>query len=801
MKKAMCALALLLAIALLPWTAGIGAASGEAEAERVDKTLTVPKGRDQEAFLLRDGYAATYMIFKNESVLHVTFGSPAKQLVTVWESEPEEVELRCYAGEELLLKTKPELPYLSSITELPDGTTEVELVMGKRGEVHLSEIYAYGEGTLPETEYQWQTPESPDVLLVVAYPGDEYRFFGGLLPKLVNDGANVAICYIADHSRQRLEEAFQALWTVGVRNYPVQLHVKSKLSLEYQHLSRSWKQGNAERLLTETLKELKPKVIVAPSPSEDGFPEQRLAGECTQNVCGKNTKLFKKLYFAEDSKNATVIADEPLALFGGETANAVAGSLFSMIHSADFMEYSVYESGAFRLAQSQPGSDSKKDSLFENLTVELHPPVTPTPVPTDTPEPTEEPTAEPTEAPTAEPTEEPAAQPTDTEAATAAPAEPQSTPETPVQTPAPNPKRGLFSCAGKEETPVPTAVPTPEPIDEPAEEVIVFLTPEPTEVPTPIPTPEPTEEPTPTPTPESTPEPKSEHYLDEGEEEQVVEDRENGYWSFRDQSTHIEIRRVNANDREGKVQVYFIAHVWMNRNMHRSGFGDEGRSGRTSQKAYRIARRYGAVLLITGDNIVNMDAEVKGALIRDGNVYNRGRKADLMAWNERELTFDLFEKGMSVEELLERGYRDVYSFGPILMQDGQLTPNLNKDRLGVNNPRTGVGVVEPGHFVLIVADGRQADYAIGLKLEEFAQLFKDEGCVSAYNLDGGVSAAMVFMGEHLNTHLNIKDRSKQRNLPDGLLFGHTFSLPDEMDPPPEHDGIRTDADDQLLITR
>jgi exopolysaccharide biosynthesis protein len=115
------------------------------------------------------------------------------------------------------------------------------------------------------------------------------------------------------------------------------------------------------------------------------------------------------------------------------------------------------------------------------------------------------------------------------------------------------------------------------------------------------------------------------------------------------------------------------------------------------------------------------------------------------------------------------------------------------------NPRTGIGVVEPGHFVLIVADGRQKDYAIGLSLVDFANLFKEEGCVSAYNLDGGVSAAMVFMGEHLNTHLNIKDYSQQRNLPDALLFGHTLLLPDENDPAPEFTGIRTGADDQLII--
>ena len=51
MKKAFCALAVLLAIALLPWMT-VNAASGEAEAQRFSATLTVPKGREEEAFLL-----------------------------------------------------------------------------------------------------------------------------------------------------------------------------------------------------------------------------------------------------------------------------------------------------------------------------------------------------------------------------------------------------------------------------------------------------------------------------------------------------------------------------------------------------------------------------------------------------------------------------------------------------------------------------------------------------------------------------------------------------------------------------
>lgn len=55
------------------------------------------------------------------------------------------------------------------------------------------------------------------------------------------------------------------------------------------------------------------------------------------------------------------------------------------------------------------------------------------------------------------------------------------------------------------------------------------------------------------------------------------------------------------------------------------------------------------------------------------------------------------------------------------------------------NPRCGIGQIAPGHFVAILADGRQDNYSNGLTLTQFAELFIEEGCTMAYNLDGGVS--------------------------------------------------------------
>ena len=116
------------------------------------------------------------------------------------------------------------------------------------------------------------------------------------------------------------------------------------------------------------------------------------------------------------------------------------------------------------------------------------------------------------------------------------------------------------------------------------------------------------------------------------------------------------------------------------------------------------------------------------------------------------------------------------------MENGEVRPNLNRYPYfdaDYQRSRTGVGQVEPGHFVVIVVDSEKQGVARGLRFAEFAELFKKEGCVSAYNLDGGQSVDIVFMGVYL------RERPTRRHPPDSLLFGHTFALPKESDPSPD----------------
>ena len=53
-----------------------------------------------------------------------------------------------------------------------------------------------------------------------------------------------------------------------------------------------------------------------------------------------------------------------------------------------------------------------------------------------------------------------------------------------------------------------------------------------------------------------------------------------------------------------------------------------------------------------------------------------------------------------------------------------------------------------------MVDGRQSGYSDGMTLVELANTFADLGCETAYNLDGGATAMMVFEGSLVNHPTN-----------------------------------------------
>lgn len=305
-----------------------------------------------------------------------------------------------------------------------------------------------------------------------------------------------------------------------------------------------------------------------------------------------------------------------------------------------------------------------------------------------------------------------------------------------------------------EEEAEPTAAPTME------------VTTAPTE--TPKATEEPTPEPTETPEPTATPNPWEELF---SEEETYFSDFDEGHWQYRSENLYIDIERITTELGENKPLVYYVADIYMREySSYRSGV-------RSYTAPWKFARSEKAVLAITGDNLVGEEKELKGCLIRKGKLYADFGKADTMVIGKNMDLQVYFPEEVDGGKLLDSGVRDSYSFGPILVRDGVINENAGKHRVAGHNPRCGVGMVEPGHWVAITTDGRQGGYSVSIDLYTFAQLFADRGCRVAYNLDGGSSTAMVFMGDILNVHAGHGTSDVMRPWTDALMWGYSESVP------------------------
>ncbi len=94
---------------------------------------------------------------------------------------------------------------------------------------------------------------------------------------------------------------------------------------------------------------------------------------------------------------------------------------------------------------------------------------------------------------------------------------------------------------------------------------------------------------------------------------------------------------------------------------------------------------------------------------------------------------------------------NVFDFGPALVVDGEIQPIPANDHCNMHryNPRCAIGQTGPLEYILVVVDTvthHVRNNREGVVGEELAQFMLEQGCLQAYNLDGGNSAMMVFHG-------------------------------------------------------
>ena len=253
-------------------------------------------------------------------------------------------------------------------------------------------------------------------------------------------------------------------------------------------------------------------------------------------------------------------------------------------------------------------------------------------------------------------------------------------------------------------------------------------------------------------------------FLDSGEF--VFEDAENGVWRYASETLRIEIYR---REQKKPARVWYEAEV----------FCAEGSTGprmiandpehwkiaANMEYPYKIARKTGTVLALSND-FAQLRLQQKksrpGIIIRDGKV-----------WSDRT-------KKQGVKDFPNLDCLAIWPDGDMkVYYSDEMTA---EGKYGTSHaPRTAVGMVEKGHYWFMMLEGR-IKRSKGDGIRFLAEKLLDKGCILGFNLDGGETACIVFMGHQLCKLQDGKKHLASRRTSDILGVGQSELLPAVSDP-------------------
>ena len=278
-------------------------------------------------------------------------------------------------------------------------------------------------------------------------------------------------------------------------------------------------------------------------------------------------------------------------------------------------------------------------------------------------------------------------------------------------------------------------------------------------------------------------------FLSEGEF--VQEDTEAGIWRYASESLRVEIFR---RTQDKPKQVWYEAEIWCAEGSQgpRMIANNPDNWVKGVEYPYKIARKTGTVIALSGD-YAHTRAQQKsrvGIILRDGAIksdrtYKRDAKhfpnLDCLAiWPDGDMQV-FYSDEHTAQEYVDMGAVDVLSFGPWLIRDGQLN-EAGLAKYGKSTAqRAAVGMVEKGHYFFMMLEGR-ITRSRGAGISFLAEKLLAQGCTVAFNLDGGQTASILFMGHQLCKMDNKRRNLSSRTTSDILGVGFSELLPAVGDP-------------------
>ena len=288
--------------------------------------------------------------------------------------------------------------------------------------------------------------------------------------------------------------------------------------------------------------------------------------------------------------------------------------------------------------------------------------------------------------------------------------------------------------------------------------------------------PKPSPVPTPAPTPIPPQGPKKEVKLPQltaegflapeaGMEEFIHVDKDDGRWMYITSSLSIDLKRWT--DVENHI-VWFEGDIHTTEETPMTAYLSNPTSknpGKGYKNPLDLARENKVVLAITDDHFGDRwNGGVRpGIIVRNGKIIQDYTFKDGQGKFPNLEVLAVFQDGSmktfksdahTAQEYIDMGVVNTYAFGPILVENGQLSEYMLRDEYYTfREPRCAIGMIEPHHYFLLVAKGRTSD-SDGVYLTWLADKMMEKGVIEGFNLDGGGTTALMFMGEMLNKATN-----------------------------------------------
>ena len=244
--------------------------------------------------------------------------------------------------------------------------------------------------------------------------------------------------------------------------------------------------------------------------------------------------------------------------------------------------------------------------------------------------------------------------------------------------------------------------------------------------------------------------------------------------SYTSDDSDITITKVVTGSGDSTVTSYVADVTLSDATTLRSAFANNEFGTNIVEDTSDIAADNDAVFAINGDYYGFRDT---GIVIRNGVVFrDEGAREGLAFYRDGHVeVYD--ETSTTAQELVDAGVWNTLSFGPSLLDDGQVASGIDDVEVDTNfgnhsiqgeQPRTAVGVIDDNHLVFVVVDGRSPGYSAGVTMTGLAEIMQGLGATTAYNIDGGGSSTMVFDGALVNNPLG---KGQERGTSDILYVG------------------------------